>query len=48
VRCFGCFTSDLREMARWLLEKGVRGVAMQSIGVYWMRFSSSVVWKCFW
>jgi transposase len=36
VRRFGCFTSDLREMARWLLEKGVRSVAMQSTGVYWM------------
>jgi transposase len=36
VRCFGCFTADLREMARWLLEKGVRCVALQSTGVYWM------------
>jgi hypothetical protein len=30
VRRFGCFTADLREMARWLVEKGVRSVAMQS------------------
>ena len=36
VRRFGCFTSDLREMARWLVEKGVRSVALQSTGVYWM------------
>ena len=36
VRRFGCFTADLREMAQWLLEKGVRSVAMQSTGVYWM------------
>ena len=36
VRRFGCFTADLREMARWLLEKGVRSVALQSTGVYWM------------
>jgi transposase len=36
VRCFGCFTADLREMAGWLVEKGVRSVAMQSTGVYWM------------
>jgi len=36
VRRFGCFTADLREMARWLGEKGVRSVAMQSTGVYWM------------
>lgn len=36
VRRFGCFTADLREMGRWLIEKGVRSVAMQSTGVYWM------------
>ena len=36
VRRFGCFTADLREMARWLVEKSVRSVAMQSTGVYWM------------
>ena len=36
VRSFGCFTADLREMAKWLVEKGVRSVAMQSTGVYWM------------
>jgi transposase len=28
--------SDLRDMGRWLVEKGVRSVAMQSTGVYWM------------
>jgi len=36
VRCYGCFTADLQEMARWLVEKGVRSVALQSTGVYWM------------
>ena len=36
VRRFGCFTVDLREMARWLIDKGVRSVALQSTGVYWM------------
>lgn len=36
VRCFGCFTADIREMAAWLLAKGVRSVALQSTGVYWM------------
>ena len=36
VRRFGCFTADLRKMGRWLVEKGVRSVAMQSTGVYWM------------
>jgi transposase len=36
VRCFGTFTAELHDMARWLVEKGVRSVAMQSTGVYWM------------
>jgi transposase len=36
VRRFGCFTADLREMGCWLVGKGVRSVAMQSTGVYWM------------
>src|SRR4030095_1790807 len=33
VRRFGCFTVDLRAMARWLIDKGVQSVAMQSTGV---------------
>jgi transposase len=36
VRCFECFTADLEQMADWLLARGVRSVAMQSTGVYWM------------
>jgi transposase len=36
VRRFGCFTADVRELGRWLVERGVRSVAMQSTGVYWM------------
>ena len=36
VRKFGCFTEDLRRMADWLVERGIRTVAMQSTGVYWL------------
>jgi transposase len=36
VRRFGCFSADLRELAHWLVEKGIRSVALQSTGVYWM------------
>ncbi len=36
VRCFGCFTADVKQMAQWLLQCGVRSVAMQSTGVYWI------------
>ena len=36
VRKFGCFTNDLRELARFLKAQGIRSVAMQSTGVYWI------------
>jgi len=36
VRTFGCFTPDLHEMARWLKERGIETVAMESTGVYWI------------
>ncbi|MGH2520084.1 MAG: IS110 family transposase, partial [Chloroflexota bacterium] len=36
VRCFGKFTEDLYEVARWLKQCRVRTVAMESTGVYWI------------
>ena len=36
VREFGCWTADLQRMAAWLKECGIRTVAMQSTGVYWI------------
>lgn len=36
VRKFGCFTHDLRELAQFLKAHGIRSVAMQSTGVYWI------------
>src|ERR1700731_339211 len=36
VRRFGCTTADLRQMADWLKQCGIRTVAMQSTGVYWI------------
>lgn len=36
VRRFGCFTNDLRELAKFLKSHGIRSVAMQSTGVYWI------------
>jgi transposase len=36
VRRFGCTTAELQEMAAWLKQCGVRTVAMQSTGVYWI------------
>lgn len=36
VRTFGCFTEDLHGLAQWLRACGVKSVAMQSTGVYWI------------
>jgi transposase len=36
VRRFECFTADLYRMADWLQNCGVKTVAMQSTGVYWI------------
>jgi len=36
IRSFGCFTADLHEMAGWLKECGIKSIAMESTGVYWI------------
>ena len=36
VRNFGCLTPDLHDMAKWLRECGIKTVAMESTGVYWV------------
>src|SRR4051794_15149808 len=36
VRSFDTFTRDLNEMADWLQSCGIRSVAMESTGVYWI------------
>ena len=36
VRSFLTFTSDLRDMIRWLKENNIKSVAMESTGVYWI------------
>src|SRR6201981_284726 len=36
VRSFGTFTGDLHRLAKWLERCGVRTVAMESTGVYWI------------
>ena len=36
LRCFGCSTAELRQMADWLKQCGIRTVALQSTGVYWI------------
>lgn len=36
VRQFGCTTAELHALATWLRECGIRTVAMQSTGVYWI------------
>src|SRR5205085_5148696 len=36
VSSFGATTSELIEMAKWLQQRNVRSVAMESTGVYWI------------
>lgn len=36
VRRFGCFTAELYAMAKWLQECGIKTVAMEATGVYWI------------
>jgi hypothetical protein len=36
VRMFASFTQDLHKLADWLQETGIRTVAMESTGVYWI------------
>jgi len=36
VQRFGTTTPELRRLVRWLQEQGVRSVAMESTGVYWI------------
>lgn len=36
VRSFGACTADLRRLADWLAECGVKTVAMESTGIYWV------------
>ncbi|MER8639757.1 transposase [Mesorhizobium sp. M1365] len=36
VRTFGTFTANLHRLAAWLEQCGVKTVAMESTGVYWI------------
>jgi hypothetical protein len=36
VRCYSCTTAELKKMAEWLTRCGIRTVALQSTGVYWI------------
>jgi transposase len=36
IRCFKTFTVDLQRLADWLEQCGIRTVAMESTGVYWI------------
>jgi transposase len=36
IRRFKCYTSDLKRMAEWLKACGIKTVAMESTGVYWI------------
>jgi hypothetical protein len=42
VRCFETFTVELEKLAAWLLECGIRTVAMESTGVYFALSSALI------
>ena len=55
VREFRTFTTDLQHLAEWLAQCGVKTVAMESTGVYWIPlyeileqhgFEVVLVWSC--
>jgi len=51
VRRFGCVTAELKAMAEWLKQCGIRTVAMQSTEVYWIPVYESwrkQIWRCTW
>lgn len=36
IKSFGCFTEDIHAMAAWLKKCGIKSIAMESTGVYWI------------
>ena len=36
IKSFGCFTEDINTMATWLKKCGIKSIAMESTGVYWI------------
>jgi hypothetical protein len=36
IQKFACFTEDLHNLAKWLKDCGIKTVAMESTGVYWI------------
>lgn len=36
IKVFGAFTQDLKEMVAWLKQCGIKTIAMESTGVYWI------------
>ena len=42
VREFGVYAEDLQELAAWLLENGIKTVAMESTGTYWQNLFSTL------
>ena len=43
VREFGVYAEDLTAMARWLKEKSITSVAMESTGMYWQNLFIELV-----
>jgi len=42
VRSFGAFTADLDQLVEWLLACGVKTVAVEATGVYWLGLAQKI------
>lgn len=42
ARVFGTLTRDVQTLVAWLLDRGVRSVAMEATGVYWMHLYAAL------
>ena len=46
VQTFQAFTGDLERMANWLITIGIKTVAMESTGVYWIPAYAGMTESC--
>lgn len=42
VRQFGVYAEDLKALTQWLLDSGIKTVAMESTGTYWQNLYSTL------
>ena len=43
---FGCISSELDRLCKWIKEHGCKDIAMESTGVYWLPIYERIEAKC--